>query len=375
MCNRRCRHAFGQRSGGAEFFYKEEVGMKDGRRRVVIENLSPQVEGGQFPAKRAVGELLTVTADIFVDGHDALLAVLQHRLDESKEYLENYMVHEVNDRWSATIKIEEARDIYFTIAAWVDHFSSWLDKVKKKFAAEQDIAVELLDGAEMIQATAERAAAAGQSEDAERLQGFVEQLTTLPAGKALVVVDDSLLAALMNKHVDRNLASVYPEELHVQIEPRLASCSAWYELFPRSIGPNGQHGTFRDVIAELPRIREMGFDILYLPPIHPIGETYRKGPNNSPQAEPGDVGSPWAIGSAAGGHTAVHPDLGTMQDFADLVAAAEAKDIAIALDIAFQCSPDHPWVGEHPGWFQTRADGSIQYAENPPKKYQDVYPF
>ena len=349
--------------------------MKDGRRRVVIENLSPQVEGGQFPAKRAVGELLTVTADVFVDGHDALQAVLQHRLDESKDYLETFMVHEVNDRWRTTIKVEEARDIYFTVVAWVDHFSSWLNKVKKKFAAEQDISVDLLDGAKMIQATAERALGSGHSQDAERLQEFVEHLTTLPAGKVLVLIDDPLLAALMNKHIDRKMASVYPEELHVQVEPRLASCSAWYELFPRSTGPNGQHGTFRDVIEELPRISEMGFDILYLPPIHPIGETFRKGPNNAAQAGPGDVGSPWAIGSAAGGHTAVHPELGTMQDFDDLVAAADQAGIAIALDIAYQCSPDHPWVSEHPEWFLTRADGSIQYAENPPKKYQDVYPF
>jgi starch synthase (maltosyl-transferring) len=349
--------------------------MVDGRQRVIIENLSPQVEGGRFPAKRTVGELLTVSADIFVDGHDALSAVMQHRMDKNSEYLETYMVHQANDRWTATIRVNEPRDIFFTVAAWVNHFATWLEQVKKKFAAEQDITVELMDGANLIRATAKRAAAHGQPEDADILDKFAAQLTGVPAGKAMVLIDEPLLAALMNKHAARELRSCYPEELRVRVESRLAAFSAWYELFPRSAGPAGRHGSFHDVIKQLPRISGMGFDILYLPPIHPIGKTYRKGRNNTPEAQPGDVGSPWAIGSASGGHTSIHPDLGTMTDFAELVTAADKAGLAIALDIAFQCSPDHPWVAAHPEWFRMRADGSIQYAENPPKTYQDIYPF
>lgn len=349
--------------------------MTDGRRRVIIENLMPQIEGGRFPAKRAVGELLTISADVFVDGHDALKAIVRHRLEGSGQLFETDMVHKVNDRWTADIRITEPRDIYFTVIAWVDHFTTWLDRLKKKHAAGQDLSIELMDGARMIRAMAQRASASGRKDDAHRLETFAGRLEETPPGEALVEVDDQVLTALMNKHADRDLATVYPDELLVRVEPRLAAFSAWYELFPRSTGPGSQHGTFQDVIAQLPRISGMGFDILYLPPIHPIGETFRKGRNNAPECLPGDVGSPWAIGGPAGGHTATHPELGDLNDFVELVTAAEKQGLSVALDIAFQCSPDHPWVAEHPEWFRQRADGSIQYAENPPKKYQDVYPF
>ncbi|HMB15052.1 MAG TPA: maltotransferase domain-containing protein, partial [Pelovirga sp.] len=349
--------------------------MVDGRQRVIIENLSPQVEGGKFPAKRTLGELLTVSADIFVDGHDILSAVVQYRLDNSSDYLEAAMSHQVNDRWTAAIRVREPRDIFFTVAAWVNHFATWRVQVKKKVAAGQDITVELMDGANLIRTTAKRAAAQGQAEDAAILEPFAAHLTEVPVTKAITIIDDPLLAELMNKHAARELRSRFPEELRVRVEPRLAAFSSWYELFPRSTGSAGQHGTFQDVIQQLPRISNMGFDILYLPPIHPIGETFRKGRNNTPNAQPDDIGSPWAIGSADGGHTSIHPELGTMADFNQLVTAADKAGLAIALDIAFQCSPDHPWVATHPQWFQMRADGSIQYAENPPKKYQDIYPF
>jgi starch synthase (maltosyl-transferring) len=349
--------------------------MTDGRRRVIIENLAPQVEGGRFPAKRAVGEKLTVSADIFVDGHDLLNARLLYRLAGSEGYLRTGMTQLSNDRWSASILVSEQRDIYFTVEAWVDHFASWKDSVQKKLLAGQDIRVELADGARMILAAKDRAAAAEQQEDACRLQTFANQLTDLPDTDALELCADALLCDLMGSYLNHELISRAPEELRVQIEPPLAACSAWYELFPRSTGPGGRHGTFADVVSQLPRIKEMGFDILYLPPIHPIGETHRKGPNNNPVAAADDVGSPWAIGNADGGHSAVHPELGSLDDFRALVAAARQQGLAVALDIAFQCSPDHPWVSEHPEWFRRRADGSIQYAENPPKKYQDVYPF
>ncbi|MFO7813642.1 MAG: maltotransferase domain-containing protein, partial [Pelovirga sp.] len=284
--------------------------MVDGRQRVIIENLSPQVEAGKFPAKRTLGELLIVSADIFVDGHDVLSAVVQHRLDKSSEYQETCMIHQANDRWTASIKISEPRDIFFTVAAWVNHFATWVVQVKKKFAAKQDIAVELVDGANLIRSAAERATTRGQSEDADFLDQFATNLTAAAVNKAIALIDDPLLADLMNKHAARELRSVFPEEFRVSVEPRLAAFSAWYELFPRSTGAAGRHGTFQDVIRQLPRISSMGFDILYLPPIHPIGETFRKGRNNTPNAQPDDVGSPWAIGSAGGGHTSIHPELG-----------------------------------------------------------------
>ncbi len=349
--------------------------MTDGRRRVIIENLTPQVPGGRFPAKRAVGEQLTVTADIFVDGHDALCAVMRYRLAGDVAEQKLYMVHQANDRWTASVRIAEPCDIYFTVEAWVDHFSSWLERAQKKHAADQEMTVELMDAANLLRDAAQRAANKDQAEDAALLVKFAGQLTGLPTGKAMVLANKPILAALSNKHADPELVTRHPEDLHIRVEPRLAAFSAWYELFPRSTAPGSRHGTFRSVIDQLPRISEMGFDILYLPPIHPVGETYRKGRNNNPEALPDDVGSPWAIGSAAGGHTAVHPELGTIEEFTGLVDAAREMGLAVALDMAFQCSPDHPWVSEHPEWFRLRADGTIQYAENPPKKYQDIYPF
>jgi len=349
--------------------------MTDGRRRVVIENLSPQVEGGRFPAKRAVGEVLNVTADIFVDGHDTLQAVLMHRLEGEETSRETRMSHQCNDAWSASIPVLEQRDIYFTVLAWVDHFASWRIRLEKKFAAGQEVMVDLLDGAQLLRATAERATAAGSPADAALLERFATRFGKEETDQAVALAGEPELSLLMDRHFDRRLATRFPEELYVHVEPPLAATSAWYELFPRSTGPPGRHGTFADVVSQLPRIAAMGFDILYLPPIHPIGETCRKGPNNTPNVHPEDVGSPWAIGARTGGHTAIHPALGTIEDFAVLVGAAEKEGLAVALDIAFQCSPDHPWVREHPEWFKIRADGSIQYAENPPKQYQDVYPF
>lgn len=349
--------------------------MNDGRRRVVIENLSPQVEGGRFPAKRAVGEVLTVTADIFVDGHDALQAVVRYRLQGEESCRETPMTPLPNDTWRAAIPVVAQRDIHYTVEAWVDHFGTWRQRLEKKFAAGQPLAVELLDGAALLRTAARRAAAAGAPEEGELLERFAARLTAEEPGAAVALAAESELRQLMDRHVDRTLASRFAQEFYVHVEPALAAASAWYELFPRSAGAPGRHGRFADIARQLPRIAAMGFDILYLPPIHPIGESFRKGPNNTPQAAPGDLGSPWAIGAATGGHDAVHPELGTLEEFRQLVAASAEAGLAVALDIAFQCSPDHPWVREHPGWFRTRADGSIQYAENPPKRYQDVYPF
>jgi starch synthase (maltosyl-transferring) len=347
----------------------------DGRRRVVIEGVSPSVDGGRFPAKRVIGDVVHVEADIFADGHDLLSAVMLHRHESEKTPSETAMTSLVNDRWRAELPVDRLGFYYFTFAAWVDHFRSWHRDLKKRVAAGvtgNDLDVQLRIGLEMIGAAAGRA----KARDRKRLEWYVSALTDSgePEEKAAQLWNDEL-SELMARNSERKFVTRYPCELAIEVDPRQAAFSTWYEIFPRSAGGKGKHGTFRDVEAQLPRIQKMGFDVLYLPPIHPIGTTFRKGRNNAVNAEEDDVGSPWAIGGAEGGHKAIHPQLGTMDDFRHLAEAARARGIALALDIAFQASPDHPYVSEHEEWFQKRPDGTIQYAENPPKKYQDIYPF
>jgi starch synthase (maltosyl-transferring) len=347
-----------------------------GTRRSVIEAVEPQVDGGRFPVKRAIGETVVVEADIYADGHDVLDAMLRYRHADATDWQERAMQPLANDRWRAGFQVERCGIYCYTLQAWIDHFASWRRDFAKRMAAGQDLSVPLQVGARLVEAAAARAA----GDDAERLADWAGRL----AGSAGLAqrsewsLDDGLLA-LMRQYADRAQATDLERELAVTVEPTLARCSAWYELFPRSASPEpGRHGTFRDCIQRLPYVESMGFDVLYLPPIHPIGLTARKGPNNvlaatldDPGAHPG---SPWAIGAADGGHTAIHPELGTLEDFRMLRDRAAHHGLALALDIAFQCSPDHPWVEEHPDWFLQRPDGSIQYAENPPKKYQDIYP-
>ncbi|MGN6107288.1 MAG: maltotransferase domain-containing protein, partial [Kofleriaceae bacterium] len=256
----------------------------------------------------------------------------------------------------------------YTVIAWVDAFATWRHGLERKFAAGVDVSVELLEGALLVDAAIARGAPLAES--ARLLRS-----TDRPAAERVAHATSRELATAMAAHPDRHHAAHYPGERWVHVERALAGHSSWYELFPRSTGAPGTHGTFRDAEARLDYIAELGFDIVYLPPIHPIGHAFRKGPDNAPSAGPGDPGSPWAIGAAEGGHTAVHPELGTLADFDRFVGAARRRGLEVALDIAFQASPDHPWVREHPTWFRARPDGTIQYAENPPKKYQDVYPF
>jgi starch synthase (maltosyl-transferring) len=336
----------------------------DGRRRVVIEGVTPSVDEGRFPAKRAVGDVVSVEADIFADGHDLLSAVMLHRHESQKTFMETRMTALVNDRWRAELPVDRLGFYYFTFEAWVDHFLTWHRDLKKR--ADADLDVQLRIGLEMIRAAADRA----KDRDRKRLEHYVAMIEgdDDARDKVHALANDELLG-LMERNAERRFATRYGCELAIEVDPRRAAFSSWYELFPRSVG------TFRDVEAQLPRIAKMGFDVLYLPPIHPIGTTFRKGKNNKVHAEEGDVGSPWAIGGAEGGHKAIDPQLGTMDDFKHLVAAARERGIETALDIAFQASPDHPYVAEHQDWFQTRPDGTIQYAENPPKKYQDIYPF
>jgi len=296
--------------------------------RVVIENVTPQIDGGRFPAKRTVGETVVVEADAFADGHDLLSVVLLWRRRGTKKWNETVMAPLGNDRWRSAFTVSEYRDYEFTVEAWIDLAGTLQDAIDKKVAAGQDVANERVE------------------------------------------------ATLLPQDAGRSRGTRFPRELRVVVERERARFGAWYEMFPRSAGPDASRSaTFREAERHLPYIAAMNFDVLYLPPIHPIGRSFRKGRNNTLTAEPADPGSPWAIGSADGGHKAVEPGLGTTRDFERFVGAARAQGLEIALDIAFQTSPDHPYVREHPSWFRHRPDGTIKYAENPPKKYQDIYPF
>jgi starch synthase (maltosyl-transferring) len=344
--------------------------LDQGRSRVAIENVKPEIDCGRFPAKRTVGESMSVEADIFADGHDALSALLLYRKEGVSRWTEIPMQPLVNDRWRGAFEVQEIGDHYYTVQAWVDRFKTWRQGLAKKVEAGQDVALELLAGAELIELAAKRAA----GEDRKSLNHFSAILRGDPSAAIQSGLDEAL-AILMEKYPDRRWAVTYDKELRVNVERGKARFSTWYELFPHSCaGTPGAHGTLRDCTERLPYVAGMGFDVLYLPPIHPIGYSFRKGKNNVLEAQPGDVGSPWAIGAKEGGHKAIHPQLGSLADFKRLVAEAKKFDIEIALDIAFQCTPDHPYVTEHPEWFRKRPDGSIQYAENPPKKYQDIYP-
>jgi starch synthase (maltosyl-transferring) len=340
------------------------------RARVIIEGVQPEVDCGRFPIKRVIGETVTVEADVFIDGHEALSCALQYRHKGSSRWNEQLMEPIVNDRWTASFPVTELGIYEYTIVAWHDPFKGWRRDFIKRVEAEQDVAVDLLIGADLISAAAGRA----PKRDGARLERVAEQLRgDVDAASELAVHDE--LALLMTLHADRECATSYDRVLEVVVDPVQARFSTWYELFPRSAGTDGRHGTFRDVEGWLPHISALGFDVLYMPPIHPIGETFRKGKNNTLTPTADDVGSPWAIGARDGGHKDIHSELGTIKDFERLVARAREFGIEIALDIAFQASPDHPYVRKHPEWFRQRPDGTIQYAENPPKKYQDIYPF
>ena len=348
----------------------------DGRKRVIIEAASPEVDGGAFPAKRVAGDLVFAEADLFADGHDLISAVVLHRHDDEKQWREVRMRPLVNDRWRAEFPVEKLGFHRFTIEAWIDHFLTWHRDMKKRVdsgVAEDELRVQLMIGLEHIRAAARRAG----KRDRRKLDAVVAGLESDdPVDEKIADLWSEDLLALMWRNAERRFVTRYRTELLIEVDRPRAAYSTWYELFPRSAATEeGRHGTFADVEAQLPRVARMGFDILYLPPIHPIGETFRKGKNNKVKAEPGDVGSPWAIGGKEGGHKAVHPDLGTIDDFERLVAKAGELGIEVAMDIAFQAAPDHPYVKEHPSWFLMRPDGTIQYAENPPKKYQDIYPF
>jgi starch synthase (maltosyl-transferring) len=343
----------------------------DGRVRAVIENVAPAVDCGRFAAKRIVGDRVVVEADCFADGHDALAARLLWQREAETGWREAPMSERGNDRWRGSFVVDAPGRYRYAVTAWVDAFLSWRRELQQR-GDPADIQVAARIGATLIEAAAERAAGAERGALVERAQALRQDR---PATELKALGLDEALALVAARHPDRRFATTSPE-LPLVVDIERGRCGAWYELFPRSTAAEpGRHGSFRDCEARLGDVAAMGFDVLYLPPIHPIGRTYRKGRNNALTATDDDVGSPWAIGAAEGGHKAVHPQLGTLADFRRLVAKAREHGLAIALDIAFQCSPDHPYVTAHPEWFRRRPDGSVQYAENPPKKYQDIYPF
>jgi starch synthase (maltosyl-transferring) len=389
-----------------------------GRNRVVIEEVKPQIDSGRHPVCRIVGDDVVVTAAIFADGHDHLAAQLHYQRSAERRWRSTPMTPVNNDIWTGSFKVDKLGAWRFTILGWVDHFVTWESELRKRLAAqedathkaapvepepvpstsggwtvgtvtgEQNIPLAFRTGAILVKEAASRA----HGGDARRLLDVARSLNEKADRNDAYYeypLDDEIVE-LVQRYPDQTFATRHEPELSVWVDRERAGFSAWYELFPRSTSPvQGKHGTFADVERQLPEIAAMGFDIVYMPPIHPIGRAFRKGPENSTTAKPGDPGSPWAIGDKSvapvasdanrikeddGGHKSIHPELGTYADFDHLVAATREHGMEIALDIAFQCSPDHPWVTEHPTWFNIRPDGSIQYAENPPKKYQDIYP-
>jgi starch synthase (maltosyl-transferring) len=344
---------------------------RDLRHTVIIEAVAPVVDGGRYAVKREVGTTLEVSADIFKEGHDVLVAFLRYRAPREPRWHEVPMRLVDNDRWAAAFILAQNGRYVFTIEALPHPFRTWLADLEKRVAAAQDVASELLEG----QALLREAAARARDEEARRLgEALARWERAASQAEAVTTARDLALLEALDRTLDRRHATRAEREYEVVADRERARFAAWYELFPRSARNDGRHASFKDAEQALERVAAMGFDVVYLPPIHPIGTTYRKGRNNALAAGPGEPGSPWAIGSPEGGHMAVHPELGSLDDFDRFVETAGRLGLEVALDFAIQCSPDHPYVREHPEWFFHRPDGTIKYAENPPKKYQDVYP-
>jgi len=343
-----------------------------GRKRITIENVWPEIDCGRYPIRRISGEIVQLQADIFADGHEELAAVILYRFASREHWQEAPMRHLDNDRWRGEFPVSEIGEYVYTIEGWLDPFASWKRDMAKRLEVKQDVSVELLIGAEILESMAARAEGAGRDVLTKAARGLRNWQKPRSAPQNVFSAE---LERLSSRYRDPDLVYRYGKELAVQVERAKAGFSAWYELFPRSCtNEEGGHSTFKDVEALVPDVAELGFDVLYLPPIHPIGRTNRKGKNNTTECGPEDPGSPWAIGAEEGGHKEIHPQLGSLEELRSLAAACERHGLELALDIAFQCSPDHPYVKQHPEWFKLRPDGSIQFAENPPKKYEDIVP-
>lgn len=341
---------------------------------VVIENIQPSVDGGRLAVKRVVGEELVVTADIFKDGHDIMAAALKWRAAGSKVWQETPLAFVANDTWRGACRFLEIGAHEITIEAWQDTFDTWRHEFEKKYGASiADLRTETLEGALLLDAAAARAKKAPV--DAARLRELAAAVRAGDPGEVDRIAHSTELTVLMALYGERAAPTEHKPALPVYVDRKAARFSAWYEFFPRCAEGKPEGGsTFRDCLARVEDAAAMGFDVIYFPPIHPIGFTKRKGRNNSTTSEPGEPGSPYAIGSPAGGHKAVEPALGTLKDFDWLVKKIRARGLEVALDFAINCSPDHPYVKEHPEWFFARPDGTIKYAENPPKRYEDIYP-
>ena len=345
------------------------------RRSIVIEAVDPEIDCGDAPVKRAVGDVLRVTADIFADGQGLLEAALLLRREEQSRWTETAMRLISNDRWSGTVTLRRNARHRYTIEAWRDAIGTWREAITKKLEASQRVTAELAEGRALLAATIART----RGTDADLIGAALtrEGRARTERGRVAALADETVVAAA-RRHPDRGAATRYRRELPLMVDRELARFSAWYELFPRSQGRDPSHPTattLREAAWRLPQIAAMGFDVVYLPPIHPIGRTNRKGRDNAVTARRGDPGSPWAIGRDGGGHTAVAPELGGLEALEHFRRKAEANGLELALDLALQASPEHPWVKQHPEWFRHAADGTIMYAENPPKRYEDIYPF
>jgi starch synthase (maltosyl-transferring) len=345
---------------------------------VVIENVHPLLDGGRYAIKRLAGEPVHVPADIFKDGHDVIAAAVKWRGAGTKKWQEAPMTPGDNDVWSGFFTVTEIGDCEFTVEAWLDAYGTWRDEFRRKYeGGQEDLRSEALEGVHLLEQGASRAAKA----DASTLRAAAKELGKADRAAAHSLAARADLAAIMAKYPDRAIGSEFRPFGRIMVERQAALFAAWYEFFPRSAEGRGDRGsTFRDCLARLDEAKAMGFDVVYFPPIHPIGTTKRKGRNNALECAPGDPGVPYAIGNRhqgcphGGGHRDVAPELGTLEDFEWLVGEAKKRGLEIALDFALNCSPDHPYVTEHPEWFFRRPDGTIKYAENPPKKYEDVYP-
>lgn len=339
--------------------------------RVVIENLQPEINGGQFYVKRIIGERFRFEVDLYGDGHDVVNGKVRYRHESERKWQTVALSPLFNDRWEASFDLTKEGMYTFQIQGWMDHALNWQHELERKIEGGQHVSVELLDGVQYLEYIAKKVKGDQKKKIKNWAKAFADEAQYEASIKYAVSTE---LHELFASFPQESYSVKYPDR-KIWVDRKKAGFSAWYELFPRSASmEEGKHGTFKDVERLLPRLQEFGFDVLYLPPIHPIGREFRKGKNNSTAAAPGDVGSCWGIGAAEGGHTEIHPELGTLKDFKSLIKAANKLGIEIAMDIAFQCAPDHPWVKEHPSWFKWRPDGTVQYAENPPKKYQDILP-
>ena len=343
----------------------------DGRTRVVIEHVVPVINEGQFAIKAIPGESIHVEADVFCDGHDHVTAKLMYKHVDDADWVELGMTLIINDRYEADFTVEKEGEHVYTIEGWVDHIDTWQHDTELKIRAGQRVPLELLMGANFLEGMLDKAT----PQDKPLIEEAIDIMRNEHRNEdARQLAMSFRLTEWLQRYPERKFATRY-RELPLYVDRKRAGFSAWYSMFPRSAAPEpGRHGTFQDQIKLLPRVADLGFDVLYLPPVHPIGHQFRKGKNNVVTAEPGEPGVPYAIGSELGGHDTINPDLGTLDDFKQLIAAAKEYGMEVAMDLAIQCSPDHPWVKAHPDWFTIRPDGSIQYAENPPKKYQDIYP-